>query len=615
MKKILICIGCDNYDHLTKLHGATNDAKNIFLALTNGEFSSYSKSESLLILSPSTNEIQKLLSDLNLASGELDTLTFFFAGHGEVKSGSFWMCTRETNRNKLSTTAYSLSSLILFIQEIRPRLANILIDACESGGVLSDLTNALRTSDIGDASTTGISIFAACARNQYALEVNGAGVCTTAVMRCIDGTTFVQDAAPEISLSEIAKRVSDHGTQEQNPVFWGLNVTGNTGFCKNPHYSQEAPLRQIMVETSATQAEPNIKKNIWKIYADLDDSWDSKSLKKSLSQIIDHPDQNSLSRIGIIRQASTTFTLRAMTCSDIFREIEVHATCLACLLPYSQSIEVEEYISSECEIIANKILSAADKIRIAISIDRYALLGSTAHIELFFLPLRLTKLYGWIGAAINIACDRNIPIDIEAISNLMSDIQEQYVLSLSAVSDSQAPYTISALVGLKRIGLADHAEMFCCSLFSSLTLNEGRILRTAAKPSEIIKFLFMRATKDRDSGEEILARPAELPTILLLAAKEISVEDIFDISLIDLDRNSINAFIPSSYMSYSLEKIESGQNCTFRIGYDIWNCQELRQHWDKLQKPAPENIAVANLSMLCSLLYPDRVCWHLLDKI
>src|SRR5690606_2092290 len=144
---------------------------------------------------------------------------------------------------QVAATAFPLNSFLSVIQEAAPRHANILIDACSSGGVAKDFRRALSQEDIGEVGTTEISLLAACARNQSAYEKDGKGLFTSQVTACIEGTTFVQDATDNLDLADVAgvvsQRMSKHGYQQ--PVFWGLNLTGRPNFCRNPHVSDDSP--------------------------------------------------------------------------------------------------------------------------------------------------------------------------------------------------------------------------------------------------------------------------------------------------------------------------------------------------------------------------------------
>jgi uncharacterized caspase-like protein len=96
MKRVLIAIGCDAYDHLSALHGAESDAIAIssLLVAPKGD---YDPALSVLLLSPSVEEIMDALSALPFGTNDIESLTFFFAGHGGTKSGTYYfVCARHS---------------------------------------------------------------------------------------------------------------------------------------------------------------------------------------------------------------------------------------------------------------------------------------------------------------------------------------------------------------------------------------------------------------------------------------------------------------------------------------------------------------------------------------
>lgn len=613
MKRVLFAIGCDSYQHLDQLTGAENDATQVQAALVGANAAAYETT--FLLRSPTFSELRDQLSQLSTAGEKIDVFTFFFAGHGTVKTGSFWMCLRDTHLSKVSTTAYSLSNLLQLVQELNPKHANVVIDACESGGVLGDIRSALRANDFGDAGSTGISLLAACAKDQYAGELDGAGICTSVMLRCVNGAIFVQDFSPDLDLADIAKKVSRAGISDQNPVFWGLNLSIAAPFCSNPHYSNEGTLREAIAAPSETKNASRIKNAIWQSYVELEDRWDCRSFSKRLIELLDLQALDVWARLTLLAQISTAFTLQASGSTDSFREIEVHATCLVSLLPYCEDPLVSEYVLQESALISEKVLNRLTAIVESLESDEYALLGRSAVPELFFLPVRITKLAGWIGAALHIAESHGRPIDRERVQKLFDSIFDKYALSCSSMSEQQAPYAISAITALAKLGFRDCAEMYCSSLFKSLCDVRGNIASPSISSRETIAYLFARAFNDFSDSDGLIARPSELAMVLLLCATILDLGDIFDESLIDLDRTSINAFIPASYKHYGRERIDSGRNYTFKIGFDIWTVADLKTYWIPLPRPAPENVAIGHLSVISSLLYPDRVCWHLLDGL
>ena len=148
MRRILVAVGCDRYDQLSELRGAEHDARAMHdqLAGTHGD---YDANISCLMLSPTVEAIVSTLSGLPFGTGDIQTLTFFFAGHGGEKSGTYYLCARDTDPNRLSTTGLALNRLLSVITELRPLQANVIVDACQSGGAMLDTAALLRADALG----------------------------------------------------------------------------------------------------------------------------------------------------------------------------------------------------------------------------------------------------------------------------------------------------------------------------------------------------------------------------------------------------------------------------------------------------------------------------------
>lgn len=611
MKRILIAVGCDKYQHMPALGGAENDAVQLFTALANNHGAEYDASCSVLLKSPTLSELQLEISKIDLTE-PIETITFCFAGHGTVRSGSFWMCLADSQDGRLSSTAYSLSSLLLFFQEAKPRHANVLIDACESGGVVADIRSSLRAADFGEADTTGITLLAACAKDQYAEERNGSGLGTSAVLECICGDRLVQDLTPYLDLAEIARAIATGKVGQQQPIFWGLNLSGSAPFCGNPHFSHESPLKQSIAAGAKLNLDEVTKRKLRQAYSDVADDWAPAQLRDSLLEILASEESPIEARLGFLSQVSSALILRASGCADPFREIEVRATALSVLLPFVDEPSIAAHCEAECVQVAEGVLARIVEICDAVERDKYALLGKSAHADLFLLPIRLSKLIGWFGVALLVMNSREESGRLNAIASRFSRIVvENYSLSFSSMSDSQAPYIAVAIAGLGAVGARDDAETVLGLLFKSICDSHGAVASLWIEPKDIVNFLLFRAGVETEVQDGVLARPSQLILVLLLASRMFDLDEIFDTSLRDLDRISIYGFVPKSYLDYSKETIGEGKNVTFKIGFDVWTIQGLVDFWSKIERPAPSTKACEHVATVSSLLYPDRVPWFL----
>src|SRR3954470_3716302 len=109
MRRSLLAVGCNAYDHMYSLDGAETDANNIYNSLIRPEVGEYDVEYSRILLSPTLNALRDVIREVLFGGEKLDTFTFFFAGHGGVKPGSFYMCVKDSRSGALSVSALSLS--------------------------------------------------------------------------------------------------------------------------------------------------------------------------------------------------------------------------------------------------------------------------------------------------------------------------------------------------------------------------------------------------------------------------------------------------------------------------------------------------------------------------
>ena len=175
MKRILLSIGVNQYDFCDDLAGSENDAELIYEAMVNSEYSSYDKDKSSLLLSPTYQEFQSKLEKTIFDNVPVDVLTIYFSGHGTVSRGSYYLGMKDTLGNRLAISAFNLSQLFVILSDADVKQVNIIVDSCNSGGVVNDLGAILKPEVIGESGSLSVSYLAASGSNEGAQEVNGIG--------------------------------------------------------------------------------------------------------------------------------------------------------------------------------------------------------------------------------------------------------------------------------------------------------------------------------------------------------------------------------------------------------------------------------------------------------
>lgn len=621
--RCLLSIGCNCYENLDALTGAEADAIRIFNTLLRPDIGGYDAERSRLLLSPNIADLRQAIEDILFGSGQIDTFTLFFAGHGGVRAGSFYMCVRDSRRDALSVSAQSLSDIFRSIGEATPAQSNLIIDACQSGGLVADLGVLLKRDVIGDAGSPSITLVATSAQNQGAGETAEGGLGTNAILDCIEGRDFVNDTAAMLDLTEIGRRVSIRLREsKQSPVVWGLNLSGPSRFCRNMGYSTDParPVRELIHNWPKLQhdAVKGHFEELWSIYASINTDWNPRTFASTISNAIcplnDYPEALG----GAIEHIAMAMELRSEESDDPFRSVEVCATLAVCLLPYLHDKNVQNSARRLISSSVSEIIVAADSFLADLECDKYALLESRGGglSDLFFLPLKISKLLGWIAAA-GYSCRITGTVSKDAdrvFATTLRQMLDKYSSSIQTISDVQAPYWALILTNAIILGLREEAEMLAGLLFYSLVSCNAQLASRSIPSEDTFSYLIARQANNYDAIQDHVARPIETLTVIMQAGVALDLADVFDESLWKIDGLTFFAFLPKKYATFGLEVIEDGENLVWTIGQDVFRVKDFARTWpDNLGRPDSAEEAV--IGIFSSLLFPDRVAWFCFDEI
>ena len=625
--KILVAIGCDNYsnEELQDLSGAENDATAVFDCLVNKENSLYDKNHSILLKSSSYQEtrtaLQRAIFD---TSGDLE-FCLFFAGHGGVKDGAYFLCVNDTSVDRLTVSAISITELFMWINEAKVRVTSIVIDACQAGGIAYDVATFLKPGEIGHLGSPSISVLAAAAADQEAREINGQGIATSALLKCLSGEVVVQTDRPSLSLIEVGHSVAELMSDEnqQAPVNWGLNLFGRSVFCRNPCFNEpKTPVIGLPDGlSSSVDDEPIIRQytnKVWELYLSSSKDFDAISFLRLTQSLLNELPEKSTSAPIIVDALANTFRHLVAESSDPFEEIELLGSCIASLLRYADGDDVVTSIIIEfANQLLNSIHSASQSVLKAIEENQFSLLSEHSGLaDLYYLPIRILKILGWIGAGQYIAniLGEESPEELQAKQQLVRAILEKYTCSIVAVSDEQTCNLIVFLSMAKNMGLSDEAEQLFGLLCNSFLDHSGLISSAQLSGSDAYRFINGRANKEKLNMEELISSPTELLSALMLASKMLELEDVVDDFVEDLDHFSANLFIPDSYTSFADERIDNGVNYTFTIGHGVWCVEDFIKTWmvvrDQLDNDPSIKLPATKIAAICAaLIQPDRTPW------
>jgi hypothetical protein len=639
LKRVLLCIGCNEYETLNRLNGAEEDARNIYEILSRPCNGNYPGNSSRLLLSPTCSEVDKAISELLVAQDNVDTLTIFFAGHGGVAKGSYYLCMKDSKIGKFSTSAYSLSRLFEIINETSPAQCNVIIDACESGGLVSNLGTLLKPELIGMANTSGISIFATSAANEYSLDTPSGGVGTTQLLRVLEGEITVQNTRPYLDLVEVGRAAADLIASEakkilqslagadlasQTPVVWGLNLFGQSRFSKNPVYDndQQVSLHSMVAIPLKTEAGKTIGDSSEMLWALLYESPENLTPIKIFSTLkpVTEKLANEADVARFISGIAVPLNERMKSSSDLFSSVQLNATLITLLLSWcGNSGLVESQIREAAAQLADKLQACLDDLIREMNDYEHALaFGGLS--DFFYLPIRISKILGWSSAALFILDHLGMDFSRlkEANESIMRKILDSYEACILLISDLQSPYVFTLLLATLKYDLHEMGEHYFGLYMAHLFQSKANLARPGLEPESAYDFVKARVNGDLNYESGMVSNPSESLSVMLVMAKLYGLEDAVDPYLLSLDHVSTCVFIPDLHTNYNQEIIHEGQNHNFQIGHGVWTVDDFINRWEtaclpQIFRDSTLDITEVVVGALCaSLIFPDRTPWFLL---
>ncbi len=620
----LLCIGCSLYedDALSELPGAEKDARAMFGALA-GNNGLYSQERSILQLSPKTTDILSGISQCLGSQGAVDIFTFFFAGHGEAKAGTFYLCSNDTRVESLSTSAFPLSKLFEIINEFHPRQVNLIVDACDAGSSSANIRVLLRPEDIGTIGGVSVSFLGACAARQSAAEDQQGGVLTIEILKVLRGDVDLQLREPLIDLSEIASYVSAQvlaTVPDQYPIWWGLSLFGRGGFARNPRFNLRDPLPGFSVASidplsAAGKLLSTFSARLWEEYRLARTNFDADRLNHLLSELFSHESLTVNDRVTVIAGLSATVSRHAACHNELLTEHFCVATFLVSLLPWAEETCVRNFVRQQIVVEFEKNTRLQESLTASIKENSSVMRSPVGFLaDLYFLPLRITKLLGWVGATAIIgelfgcATEQTRAKHRDFVATLIST----YPRLLVAFSDEQAPGIYIFLKAALKCEWNDAALDVVQLLYMDASAMKGRINRVNSSGEESLDHILHIIDSPFASKKRQPANPTFLLPIILLGGVWTGCAE--DWELEDLDRRNLGFFMPDDYHEFGKRTMDNGQTYTNQIGFGLWFPEELEVKFKLAEKAHRRDVLSSEthaLCMLSSMLFPDRVPFNL----
>ncbi len=639
LKRIVVAIGCNSYeatDTLPCLGAAERDADGVYQQLT-ARGGDYDLPHSALLLSPTLAEVSGALAALPFGADDVESITIYFAGHGWSKSGTFYLCVRDSDPSRLSTSSLSVLALLSVIAELKPRQANLIIDACESGGALIDSASILRADALGLHSTSslGIAFLAACGASQEAFETDEGGMLTSLVLQYLRGEKVLQTTRPYLDLIDLGRRISAEMLEVgdvQIPVTWGVNLTGEGRFAPNPSFQDMSggggipmPGSTLLGESASAATTEVLRAHalgLWNEHQRVETSLDVESLLATLRRLTRELTDNPAELQSLVRGLSTSLRASAAKSRDPFAEPIVLAACAIQLLQLHGVVDTSRLASELIDEFLEALSLTRRTLREQLNEDRFALLSDRHGIaNLFFLPVRVSRILGWLAVGIRLSSrDHHRRADvIEETNAILNLIVAENVTALSTVSDEQAPYLLILSSVLTEVGWHTLNELVLSCYYCSIIECRGAVARPAATGEDAFHYTMALGLHPESIEHSLRASPSQLLAVLLFCGARAELDDVWDLDLALLDHQEGYVFLPSNYQSFAQTTVETGTNKVLSVGRNVFCLHDVREFELSAVRPDLEeatkdlDVTSSALALFAALLMPDRVPLHMLD--
>lgn len=617
-----VCIGVSVYsdNRLQPLPGAQVDAERVFEALVGPNDGQYDPKASCLLVNPTKKEVLDAIADV-IYGTKIDTFTLFFAGHGGSISESYSLCCADTDKDRFAFTALSIGEVFALINDAKPIQSNIIVDACNAAGMLSDFGNLLKPSLLGQANSSSVSILAMSASDRSANETSSGGIGTTALLRCLTGETKVPVRKEYLSLEDIGAVIAPD-MHQQTPNTWSFNVSGASRFAVNPNFNEEnsaSPYTMPSFGGSVTELlSKDNTETVWQEYVAVSDEIDPRRLQNKLQNLlrdVHDPDKQANLLLGLFE----SFSARANEADDAFAVVEVQSIFVFAaggIVEGSVRRKLQKYLIAQLD---HSLENAVNRCVVCATKEYGLVSREEAFSEFFALPVRISKIAAWCLCSVYLAAGDEKLRDRRIVTarEILDQLKANYEPSFSLVSEEQAPYiqAISELAPL--YGLSKWSEEYISTLYCDYFFFGQRVAKTGIADEHVFDFLKYRTKRQPVDYRKFSAKPSELAFVLFNHFVSSEREDIIKYDLSELDKTSLSTFIPNSYSNFAEEVIESGTNVGLTVGFDVFTISDFKQFvshhilpetTDALKGVSQQDREIA---LLASLIYPNRIAWFL----
>lgn len=576
MNNYLLAIGCNEYDceSIENLSGAENDASNIYNCLVESEHSIYSQTISQCLKSPTLKELRDKLENILFESTPPDIFTLFFAGHGGVVDSTYYLLPKDSKSDRLSLSAISLSEIFRIMSSSDVKHVNLVIDACNTGGLVNDLISIIKPEILGKKGSMGVSILAAAASDESAMEKNGEGVFTSNLIKFINGEKKISSETEYLDLVTLGKSIADTFNTEgikQTSSAWGLNLFGPSIFAKNLFFSTADTIgihnfSYIPTMSSLGRTLESFKNELWKYYEDIDTTSDYSALLHLMQSIFN--EINSDEKILFIRGVCYRF-IEKIDNNLSMKKLELINIFQSLLLPFLNEPTLQDEAKRLTDYFAYYGHQSITEINDNIDLDENFLIDKNEmHSNYYFLPIRISKLFA-LTSQLLLINDKSL----EEVLRLINNVKKHYHCHFKVINDSQAASLYIFFKAFSKLNLHEHVQDIFKNYIDDFLSTKGNIAKLHINPDETFQYIFQRYFQS-DINTNLLAIPSQTGAVFILLSKEYQLEQDLNLTMHNLDRKVFLLFIPQNLNNFALPLIPEGKNLLFHCGLNFWKVEE-----------------------------------------
>jgi len=480
----------------------------------------------------------------------------------------------------------------------------------------------LKPEVIGHSEASSITFLGACSSDQLAGETSDGGILTRQLIKCITGEREIQTKSPFLDLIEIGAAVCQDVLAkhpEQKPISWGLSLFGNGRIAQNPHFDSGAAERIFPTGSILPQSEMGklIRLNstvLWNEYRTIKEDPNPRRLLDILDSIFRGANGDVQGMIASVQGLTRTLSTRARESSELLAPSQCLATCAVSLLPYIESEMVKSYTLAALREIMALDIEVWSELLTSVKSDKNSLLSNVGIMaDLYYLPMRITRILGWVG--LSIVAELLIPELNDGNDSLRfslaSELVNRYDDSLVAVSDEQAPSLYVFLTACLLKSQKELAESVLAHYFASFADRKGNVNRAGTDGAQAFRYILSLGPEEHRPQDWRPANPSHLLPVLLLFGAKLGLGTVWDLRVIDRVFGAF--FIPTNYRNFGRKVIDQGMNYTQQIGFGLWSLSDFNKEFERAIKESftPDTIGFskegAALCTISSLLFPDRL--------